>query len=226
MLSRAKESVPNLPVSHREWIMYDTNTTLILDRKSDKHSDGWQVAFDKIICSIKWVNPNTGVFCIESLKVINGYLILTVVLAERAANPLSALVMLSVEETRLDEALDLVGDGAWVDSALHVLDAFLRLFTFDSQGRVECLQVDFERLLDSEISDSDGVVHSLLLRLMLSRLLYLPDDLAALFRKVDADGEEFGYIDILVALRISSLCSCPIVVCTTQIAHCKWNLLF
>ena len=68
MLSCAEESVTDLSVCNREWVVHDANATLILNGQTNQYSDGWQVALHEIIRSIEWVNPHARVLGTESLE--------------------------------------------------------------------------------------------------------------------------------------------------------------
>ena len=125
-------------------------------------------------------------------------------LAQRAADPFSAPVVLSIQIACRDEALDLSRDRAWVYGTLHILNALLRFFAFDAQSWIQRLQVDFESLLYFEVGHGHGVVDTLLFGLVPSRLLNLANHFTALFGQVDADGEELCNVDVCVVLQAIS----------------------
>lgn len=68
MFSSSKEGVSNFSVCNREGIVHDPNAALVLDREANEDGDRRQVALYKVISTIKRVNPDTSVLCIERLK--------------------------------------------------------------------------------------------------------------------------------------------------------------
>ena len=196
MLSCTEESVSDLSVLNWEGIVHYTDSALVFNRETNEDGNCRQVALHEVRSSIKWVDPNTGVLRVESLKRVNRDLIFSVILAEGRSNPLTTLGVLSVQEGSLDVILNLCSNRSGINGRLHLWNAFFRLFSFDSKGWIQGVQADLEGLLDTEVGDCDWIINTFLLGLMLAWLFHLSNNLATLFWKVDADGEELCDIDV------------------------------
>ena len=112
--------------------------------------------------------------------------------------------MLLVQGLDFDEFADLVSDQVRVNTWLNTLHALLGLFAFYTQGRIKVLQADFESFLHANISDSHGVIYTFIFSLMLSGLLDLSNDLAALLGQVDADRKEISDLDLALLVQVTN----------------------
>lgn len=100
--------------------MHYTDSALVFNRETNEDGNCRQVALHEVRSSIKWVDPNTGVLRVESLKRVNRDLIFSVILAEGRSNPLTTLGVLSVQEGSLDVILNLCSNRSGINGRLHL----------------------------------------------------------------------------------------------------------
>ena len=93
--------------------MHYSKSTLFVERDSDEHCDSGKIVLDEIGCSVQWVDPDNSILGTKSLKWINLDLICSIIPAQSALNPRTALFVLLIQEILRDESLyirsDLIG---------------------------------------------------------------------------------------------------------------------
>ena len=78
--------------------MYNSDSALLANGKSNENSDCSQVSIDEVLSTIKGVNPNNSILGVESLKQLMADLVSTISLAQDILNQSHAFRLVLIEE--------------------------------------------------------------------------------------------------------------------------------
>ena len=97
MLGTTENCLSNLRVFFSEWVVNNTEAATVLDGKTDEYRHSRQITLDKVIGTVKWVNPDYGISRVKRLKVLDLDVIFVIILSKSVSNPIAASLLGLVE---------------------------------------------------------------------------------------------------------------------------------